>query len=112
MTIMAEKYDYVIGIDTHARTHTYAIINTGTGARIGCEAFPVSGPGMGRAIAWIRRNTSNEIIVAVEAAGLMERRSAVSSLALASPSLRSSRHANKPVPGWERLTKSMQLPQR
>lgn len=66
MTNVAEKYDYVIGVDTHARTHTYAIINTRTGARTGCEAFPVSGPGMGRAIAWIRRNTTNEIIAAVE----------------------------------------------
>ena len=40
MTIVAEKYDYVIGIDTHARTHTYAIISTRTGARQGCQAFP------------------------------------------------------------------------
>ena len=42
MTIVAEKYDYVIGIDTHALTHTYAIIDTRTGSRTGCEAFPVS----------------------------------------------------------------------
>ncbi|MGP4982033.1 IS110 family transposase, partial [Glutamicibacter arilaitensis] len=42
MTIVAEKYDYVIGIDTHARTHTYAIINTWTGARERCLAFPVT----------------------------------------------------------------------
>ncbi len=66
MTIVAEKYDYVIGIDTHARTHTYAIIDTRTGGRTGCEAFPVSGPGLGRAIAWVRRNTTNEVIAAVE----------------------------------------------
>lgn len=33
MTIVAEAYDYVIGIDTHTRTHTYAIINTAAGAR-------------------------------------------------------------------------------
>lgn len=41
MTIVAENYDYVIGIDTHSRTHTYAIVNTTTTARAGCEAFPV-----------------------------------------------------------------------
>lgn len=35
MTIVAEKYAYVIGIDTHARTHTYAIVATATGARSG-----------------------------------------------------------------------------
>lgn len=66
MTIGAEKYEYVIGIDTHARIHTYAIINTRTGARQGCQSFPVTIPGMNRAIAWIRRNTQDEILAAVE----------------------------------------------
>ena len=66
MTIVAEKYAYVIGVDTHARTHTYAIINTTTGARAGCEAFPVTAAGMKRAFAWIGRNTTGPILVAVE----------------------------------------------
>lgn len=66
MTIVAEKYEYVIGIDTHSRTHTYEIIDTTTGARAGCEAFPVTKPGMNRAFAWIRRNTTGEILAAIE----------------------------------------------
>lgn len=66
MTIVAEAYDYVIGIDTHSRTHTYAIINTATGARTGCEAFPVTSNGMTRAIAWIRRNSHSNTMAAVE----------------------------------------------
>lgn len=66
MTIVAEKYDYVIGIDTHARTHTYAIINTRTGSREACQTFPVTAPGMNRAIAWIQRNTRGQCIAAVE----------------------------------------------
>lgn len=66
MTIVAEKYNYVIGIDTHSRTHTYAIINTITGARTGCESFPVTKPGMNRAIAWIHRNTTGDILAAIE----------------------------------------------
>jgi transposase len=66
MTIVAEKYDYVIGIDTHARTHTYAIINTRTGSREACQTFPVSAPGMNRAVAWIQRNTEGRCIAAVE----------------------------------------------
>ncbi|MGP5155085.1 IS110 family transposase [Glutamicibacter ardleyensis] len=66
MTIVAEKYAYVIGIDTHSRTHTYAIINTTTGARAGCEACPVTKPGMNRAIDWIRRSTTGEILAAIE----------------------------------------------
>ncbi|MGP9527842.1 hypothetical protein [Glutamicibacter sp. AOP5-A2-18] len=63
---MAEKCDYVIGIGTHSSTHAYANINTKTGVRTGCETFPVSGPGLGSAIAWVRRNMTDEIIVALE----------------------------------------------
>lgn len=66
MTMVREKYAYVIGIDTHSRTHTYAIINTNTGARERCEAFPVTPAGMRRAIAWIGRNTIGEVLAAVE----------------------------------------------
>jgi transposase len=66
MSIVAEKYAYVIGVDTHARTHTYAIINTTTGARFGCEAFPVTTAGMKRAMAWIGRNTTGPVLAAVE----------------------------------------------
>lgn len=66
MTLVAEKYDYVIGIDTHAQTHTYAIINTRTGARERCQPFPVTTPGMNRAVAWIQRNVHGETIAAVE----------------------------------------------
>lgn len=66
MTIVVEKYDYVIGIDTHARTHTYAIINTRTGSREACQTFPVSAPGMNGAVAWIQRNTEGRCIAAVE----------------------------------------------
>lgn len=68
MTIVADKYDYVIGVDTHSRSHTYAIVDTTTGARISCEAFSVTKPGMNRAIAWIRRNTTGEILAAIEGA--------------------------------------------
>ncbi|WP_343320249.1 IS110 family transposase [Arthrobacter sp. TMP15] len=66
MTIVAEKYAYVIGIDTHARTHTYAITNTRTGSCESWAAFPVTPAGIRRAIAWIRRNTTAEILIAVE----------------------------------------------
>lgn len=41
MSIVAEGYAYVIGVDTHARTHTYAITADATGACTGGEAFPV-----------------------------------------------------------------------
>ncbi len=66
MTIVAEKYALVIGVDIHARTHTYAIINTATGIRAICGTFPVTAAGMNRAIAWIGRNTTGSVLVAVE----------------------------------------------
>lgn len=65
MSIVAEKYAVVIGVDTHACTHTYAIIDTATGARAGCEAFPVTAAGMKRAMAWIDRNTTGPVLVAM-----------------------------------------------
>jgi transposase len=66
MSMVTEKYEYVIGIDTHARTHTYAVINTRTGAREHCEAFPVSPAGMRRAIACIGRSSTGQVLAAVE----------------------------------------------
>lgn len=66
MTMVTEKYAYVIGIDTHARTHTYAVVNTRTGTREHCEAFPVNTAGMRRAIAWIGRCATGEVFAAVE----------------------------------------------
>lgn len=36
-----KKIEYVVGIDTDSRAHTYVIVNSHTGARECCEAFPV-----------------------------------------------------------------------
>lgn len=66
MTIVAEKYAYVIGVDTHAKTHTFAIADTSTGACLGCEAFPVTAAGIKRAVSWIRRNTHGAVLASVE----------------------------------------------
>lgn len=63
MSMVTEEYDYVIGIDPHARTHTYAAINTRIGAREHCEAFPVNPAGMRRAITWRRRSSTGEVLV-------------------------------------------------
>ena len=34
MTIVADRFAFVVGVDTHARSNTYAIIATRTGARL------------------------------------------------------------------------------
>ncbi|MDQ0076324.1 IS110 family transposase [Arthrobacter oryzae] len=66
MTIVAEEYGHVIGVDTHARTHTYAVVDTSTGACTATEPFPTTAAGIRRAIAWMRRNTNGNMLAAVE----------------------------------------------
>lgn len=66
MPIVAEQYSYVIGVDTHARTHTYAVIETITGRLIGHATFPASPPGIRRAVGWITRVAPGEVLAAVE----------------------------------------------
>ena len=67
MVSVVEAFDYVVGVDTHARTHTYCLIQTRTGAVIDSAQFPASKPGNERAISWIqRRGNNSSILAAVE----------------------------------------------
>ncbi len=52
MTTVARSRPYVIGVDTHARTHTLVILVASTGEQLGCEQFPASAAGMRRAVDW------------------------------------------------------------
>ncbi|ABP54127.1 transposase IS116/IS110/IS902 family protein [Salinispora tropica CNB-440] len=57
LAIVADQYDFVIGADTHAASHTLALITAGTGA-VGQQAqFPTSPSGLRRAVDWIERHT-------------------------------------------------------
>ena len=42
MSIVAEHFAFVVGVDTHERSNTYAIITTRTGARMDAATFPNS----------------------------------------------------------------------
>lgn len=57
MTIVADAYTYVVGVDTHAATHHYAIIETRSGALIDHAQFPTHPKGLHRASDWIDRRT-------------------------------------------------------
>jgi hypothetical protein len=57
MAIIAEEFEFVVGVDTHARTHTFTAVHASTGAVVDTAAFPATSPGMDRAITWIRRRT-------------------------------------------------------
>ena len=66
MNLVADTYEYVIGVDTHVKTHTYAVVAATTGVLIDTETFPTTAAGMARAITWIGRRTAGERLAAVE----------------------------------------------
>lgn len=69
MSTVADTYAYVIGVDTHARTHTYAVVGAATGAVIDTASFPTTVTGTARAIAWIERRSDGQQLAAVEGTG-------------------------------------------
>jgi hypothetical protein len=61
MTIVAHAHPFVVGVDTHARTHTFAVLVAGTGELIATEQFPATDAGMDRAIGWTARRTGGDL---------------------------------------------------
>ncbi|GGI02137.1 IS110 family transposase [Arthrobacter liuii] len=67
MAIIAEEFEFVVGVDTHARTHTFTAVHCATGAVVDTAVFPATSAGMDRAITWIRGRTGEEkVFAAVE----------------------------------------------
>jgi transposase len=68
--IVSEKFDFVIGVDTHAATHTYALVAGGSGALLDSAVFPTTTAGVLRAQGWIdRRVATASTLVVVEGTG-------------------------------------------
>jgi transposase len=61
MTIVAHSHPFVVGVDTHARKHVFAIIAVPSGERIDSRDFPATGAGISRAIAWVARRTEADL---------------------------------------------------
>jgi transposase len=61
VTIVAHAHPFVVGVDTHARTHTLAILVASTGELVATEQFPATNAGMDRAIAWAARRTGGDL---------------------------------------------------
>lgn len=61
MSIVAHSYPFVVGVDTHAKKHVYAIVSTVTGALLQTRDFPTTGAGISRAIAWVARLTGADL---------------------------------------------------
>jgi transposase len=59
-TIVAHAHSFVIGVDTHAKTHTYAVL-AANGEHLGTETFPNTHAGRARAISWVGRRTGRDL---------------------------------------------------
>lgn len=46
---VSEQYESVVGVDTHAATHTFALVAAATGALLTHAEFPTSPAGLSRA---------------------------------------------------------------
>lgn len=72
MSIVAERYRFVVGVDTHAAHHSYAIVATPAGAVIDQAQFPVTSSGLDRALRWVARRTHGDlgaVLIAAEGTG-------------------------------------------
>ncbi|WP_082155885.1 IS110 family RNA-guided transposase [Jiangella alkaliphila] len=71
-TTVADLYRYVVGVDTHAATHSYAIVAAPNGALIDQATFPTTAAGLRRARDWIGRRTGGDldgVLVSAEGTG-------------------------------------------
>ena len=68
MPIVAEQYRFVMGVDSHARTHALAIIDTSSGKQGHTAAFPATPAGLARAGNWLAHHTggSKSVLISME----------------------------------------------
>jgi len=69
---VAQRYRFVVGVDTHAATHSYAILESAGGGLLDEQSFPTTSDGLGRARDWIARRTGGDldgVLVAAEGTG-------------------------------------------
>ena len=59
MTIVSQIISFVIGVDTHAKTHTFAV-TAASGQPLAQRTFPVTPAGFTRAQEWVARITSDD----------------------------------------------------
>jgi len=71
MTIVAHHHSFVIGADTHARSHAISILASPTGELVDEAQFPATTSGLTRAIAWAGRRTGGDLAAlwVIEGAG-------------------------------------------
>lgn len=98
LPIVADVYDFVIGVDTHARAHQYAIVTT-AGRVIAERSFPNTTAGIGKARDWISHTTGGAVLASIDGASSYGRRLSVE---LESAGYRV---VEAPTPGYRRAGK-------
>lgn len=65
--IVAETYQYVVGVDTHARKHVATIVSN-RGVVLATREIRVTTPQMNGFMTWIRKTTDNaeNVLLAIE----------------------------------------------
>ncbi|GAC1454048.1 MAG: IS110 family transposase [Pseudarthrobacter sp.] len=58
LSIVSHCHPFVVGVDTHARNHVYAILDATSGALLDTQSFPTTASGINRAIKWVARRTN------------------------------------------------------
>lgn len=61
MSIIAQLFTFIVGVDTHARNHVYAVICAVTGRHIATRDFPTTTAGINRAVSWVGRHTGGDL---------------------------------------------------
>jgi len=61
MAIVAHTHPFVIGVDTHARSHAISILASPNGEVIDDAQFPATAAGLTRAVAWAGRRTDGDL---------------------------------------------------
>jgi transposase len=57
---VAHRHSFVIGVDSHAKTHTYAVL-AANGEHLGTATFPNTRAGRARAIVWAGRRSGGDL---------------------------------------------------
>jgi len=59
--LVAKRFRFVVGVDTHAANHSYAVLEAASGGLLDEQTFPTTAAGLGRARDWIARRTDGDL---------------------------------------------------
>jgi transposase len=66
--VVADVYSHVVGVDTHAETHTYAVLDAKTGEVHDIQAHRADRDGISAALQWLAAALGGTVLLAIEGA--------------------------------------------